>query len=383
MCYVVRKIFVTLLIGLSFCTAQAPVLAQHQEDLQLKSEAAVLMDSQTGAVLYGKNATEKMYPASLTKIATAIYAIENGNLNDIVTVSENAYNTEGTKVYLEIGEKVTLHQLLQGLLINSGNDAAVAIAEHLDDNVENFSINLNQYLQAKIGVKDTHFVNPHGLFDENHYSNAADLAKITSYAMKNKVFKQIFGTKELMWDGLTWDTTLITHHQMVKGEVPYPGVTGGKTGFVNESKQTLATTADNGQLQLTAIVLKTDYKRDIYYDTKQLFDYGFQHFKRSQLAESHTFTIQNKEFKPRNLELISEPIEGVKYEVSNKGLLRVQTSENETIQEIQLIPNEKLKKQTVISSSENNAPFKSMNAFFGTIVVLATGAAFSVMKKVK
>ncbi|WP_318508901.1 D-alanyl-D-alanine carboxypeptidase family protein [Bacillus sp. T3] len=377
-----RKIFITLLIVLSFCTAQAPVLAQHQDDLQLKSEAAVLMDSQTGAILYGKNATEKMYPASLTKIATAIYAIEKGNLNDIVTVSENAYNTEGTKVYLEIGEKVPLHHLLQGLLINSGNDAAVAIAEHLDGNVENFSVNLNEYLKDKIGVKDTHFVNPHGLYDENHYTTAADLAKITSYAMKNKDFKEIFGTKELTWDGLTWDTTLITHHQMLKGEIPYPGVTGGKTGFVNESKQTLATTVDNGQLQFTAIVLKTDYKRDIYNDTKQLFDYGFQHFKRSQLAESDTFKIQDKVFKPRGLVLITEPIEGVKYEVSNKGMLRVQTPENETIQEIQLVPNQKqLKKQKVIPSSENNAPFKSMNVFFGTIAVLATGAAFSVRKK--
>lgn len=384
MCYFVRKLVLIILFVISLCTVQTQVFAQDQEPLLIKSEAAVLMDTQTGAILYNKNGTAKMYPASLTKIATAIYAIETGNLDDIVTISENAYQTEGTRVYLEVGETVTLQHLIQGLLINSGNDAAVAIAEHLDGSTEQFSRNINQYLEDKIGVMNTHFVNPHGLYDENHYTNAEDLAKITSYALKNAVFKEIFGTKELAWDGLSWDTTLITHHQMLKGEVPYPGIIGGKTGFVNESKQTLATAVDNGQMQLTAILLKSDYKRDIYQDTKQLFDYGFNHFKKSQIAETKTFSFQDKRFKPSSTIMISEPVEGVKYEVSKQGLLKIQSLENETIQEIQLTPiEENIKKQSVMSSTEKDIPITSMNIFLGTIIVVTAGAALSAIKKYK
>ncbi|MEM5595191.1 serine hydrolase [Niallia circulans] len=187
-----------------------------------------------------------MYPASLTKIATAIYAIENGKLDDIVTVSENAYSTEGTKVYLEKGEQVTLRHLLDGMLINSGNDAAIAIAEYLDGTVSDFETSINKYLKEKVNVHSTHFKNPNGLFDKDHYTTANDLALITQYAMKNETFREIFGTDELKWDGLSWDTTLVSHHQMVNGSRPYDKVTGGKTGYVDESKQTLATTAENG-----------------------------------------------------------------------------------------------------------------------------------------
>lgn len=275
-----RKIFIVIFFITSLFIVQLKTFAHHQDQLMIKSEAAVVMDAQTGAVLYGKNADEKMYPASLTKIATAIYAIENGDLQDKVTISKNVVNTDGTKVYLEEGEVVTLHHLLQGMLINSGNDAAVAIAEHLNGSDEQFSNSLNKYLKEKIGVTNTHFTNPNGLFDENHYTTAEDLAKITNYAMKNNVFKEIFGTKELQWDGLSWDTTLITHHQMLKGEIPYPGITGGKTGYVDESKQTLATTADNGQMKLTAIVLKADNKKQ--YIMRQS-NYSIMVFKTSKL----------------------------------------------------------------------------------------------------
>ncbi|WP_147534857.1 D-alanyl-D-alanine carboxypeptidase family protein [Bacillus marasmi] len=352
------------------------------ELLQLKSEAAVLMDSKTGAILFSKNGQEKMYPASLTKIATAIYAIESGKLEDTVVVSENAVSIEGTKVYLEAGEIVTLHRLLQGMLINSGNDAAMAIAEHLDGNLEVFSKNINTFLKKEIGVLNTHLVNPSGLFAEDHYTTAEDLAKITSYALNNNVFKEIFGTKELVWDGLSWDTTLFTHHQMLKGEVPYPGITGGKTGFVNESKQTLATTAANGDLNLTAILLKSNYKREIYNDTKQLFDFGFQNFKVTEIPVSKTFKVEEKTYQVSKPTYVTEPISGGILEVSNQGLLKVQTSENKTIQEIQLT---EIEKQVIdepnTSNYQKKLPISSMSVFFGMIVVLAAGATLTVIKK--
>lgn len=376
-----RKIFILILFVFSLFSAQTNAFAQHQEPLQLRSEAAVLMDSTTGAVLYSKNGNVKMYPASLTKIATAIYAIENGNLEDRVVISHNAVNTEGTRVYLEEGEVVTLHHLIQGMLINSGNDAAVAIAEHIDGDIEKFSKSFNEYLKKQIGVSNTHFSNPNGLFGEDHYTTAEDLAKITNYALKNKVFKDIFGTKELVWDGLSWDTTLFTHHQMLKGEVPYSGVTGGKTGFVNESKQTLATTAENGNMKLTAIALKADYKRDIYNDTKQLLDFGFQHFKTSYLPKSKTFTINNKTFQPEKSTVISEPLEGAVYEVTKHGELKVQTQNQDTIQVVQLKRVKEREEEPVSGEPETEDPFTRMNALFGTIVVMAAGAVYKVTKR--
>ena len=256
-------------------SSQVNTVAAQNKQISIRSEAAVVLDSDTGAVLYAKNPEERLYPASLTKIATAIYAIEKGDLNDIVTISGNAANQIGTRVYLNKGEQVSLKRLLQGMLINSGNDAAVAVAEYLDGNVERFAQNLNNYLLNKIGVKNTHFTNPNGLFNPHHYTTAMDLAIITNYALKNPTFSEIFGTKELNWEGKAWKTTLFTRHLMLKGVIPYPGITGGKTGFVEESKSTLATTADNGKIKLTAIALKAANKKTIYEDTEKLLDYSF------------------------------------------------------------------------------------------------------------
>lgn len=206
----------------------AGLVKAEADDPVLTSEAAVLMDTQTGAILFGKNEETKMYPASLTKIATAIYAIETADLDEQVIVSEEIENIDGTRVYLNPGEQVSLRKLIQGMLINSGNDAALAIAMHLDGSLESYSKKINQFLETNIGVEDTHFVNPHGLFNENHYTTARDLGLILNYAMANPDFREIFGTKQLEWVGESWDTTIRSHHRMLKGEIPYEGVTGGR-----------------------------------------------------------------------------------------------------------------------------------------------------------
>lgn len=310
--------------------------AEGNTPTSVKSEAAVMLDSDTGAVLYAKNPDEKLYPASLTKIATAIYAIEKGNLNDIVTVSANAVKEEGTRVYLNEGEKVPLKRLIQGMIINSGNDAAVAVAEHLDGNVPQFVNNLNRFLKSKIGVKNTHFTNPNGLFNQEHYTTARDLALITNYALKNPTFAEIFGTKELKWNGQSWNTTLITHHRMLKGEIPYPGITGGKTGYVDQSKQTLATTANNGNLKLTVIEMKGNNKKDIYNDTIHLLDYGFKNFQHNTLSKNDIFEYNTKKFSPADLLLYTEPIQGSEKSVNKQGLLTIKNNEGGTIQTLQL-----------------------------------------------
>ena len=275
-----RTIHILMILIILIINLLVPMKNFAEGELNIKAKSAILMDYNTRKVIYEQNPNEKLYPASLTKIATAIYAIENGDLDSMVTVSENAYGTIGSSVFLEEGEKHTLKQLIIGLLVNSGNDAGVAIAEHLSGDVETFSEDLNEYLESNIGVKNTHFTNPHGLYDANHYTTAEDLAMITQYAMKNKVFREIFGITEMDWDGEKWDTTLYTHHKLLR-EMPYPGVNGGKTGYIEEAGFTLATTATRGNLNLIVITLDAEVQDIPYQDTVALLDYGFNHFIRS------------------------------------------------------------------------------------------------------
>ncbi|MDQ0268438.1 D-alanyl-D-alanine carboxypeptidase [Cytobacillus purgationiresistens] len=311
----------------------------HAEEIEpeILSESAIVMESTTGAILYDKNAEDMMYPASLTKIATAIYAIEKGRLNDVVTVSEEATNVDGTKVYLEVGEKVKLKKLIQGMLINSGNDAASAIAEHLHGNIEDFSHQLNGFLAEEIGVKNTHFTNPHGLYNDKHYTTAKDLAMITNYALKNETFTEIFGTKELKWKGESWDTSLVSHHQMLNGERPYNWITGGKTGFVNEAKQTLASSASDGSLDLTAIVLKADYKRDIYKDTANILDYSFAHYINKEFVPSEEYVVNDKIYTLEDTSIsVTVPKAGFKEKITSQGEILLSDNEERAIQTIQL-----------------------------------------------
>ncbi|MEC1521299.1 D-alanyl-D-alanine carboxypeptidase [Neobacillus niacini] len=371
---------VSLFIVLTFILSnQGNVYAEEKQSLEIKSEAAVLVDSETGALLYSKNSKERLYPASLTKIATAIYAIENGNLDDVVTVGARAVKEEGTRVYLVEGERVPLKKLIQGMLINSGNDAAVAIAEHLDGSVEQFADNINKYLTEKIGVSDTHFSNPNGLYNEDHYTTALDLALITNYAKKNPIFSEIFGTKELGWSGESWKTTLLTHHRLLKGEIPAEGITGGKTGYVDESKHTLATTAENENIKLTAIVLKADSSKASYRDTNKLIEYGFSNFTHRTIKQNERFTIHKKEYYAKNDIVITVHVNGSKESITDQGMLQI-VNNGQVSQSIQLEVKEpkpiKVKDEKLLSSEQS-----SFNAIYGIIVLGLAGLLIGVRKR--
>lgn len=378
-----RILALSMLLLISFFTSTEPVKAEEDEPV-LTSEAAVLMDTESGAILFGKNEETKMYPASLTKIATAIYAIEKADLNEQVIVSKEIENIDGTRVYLNVGEQVTLKKLVQGMLVNSGNDAALAIAIHLDGSLESYSKNLNEYLENNIGVENTHFVNPHGLFNENHYTTAKDLGMMLNYAMKDPDFREIFGTKQLAWDGESWDTTILSHHRMLKGEIPYEGVTGGKTGFVNQSKQTLATTAENSQLKLTAILLKSEYKRKIYEDTIKLFDYGFAAFKSSQIKKGETFISGNQEFKASEDLHLTEPIENGKRVVDEDGSLKIETEDGEVIQSIELKPLIEKKPEVKKTTQEpKQSGLISVNTLLGAVLITVVFGVWLMNRKQK
>lgn len=302
----------------------------------LSSEAAIVMEADTGVILFEKNSRTPMYPASITKIATAIYAIENGDLDDIVTVSSKARNTEGTRVYLEEGEQVTLQKLLQGLLVNSGNDAGMAVAEHLSGGVELFSSDLNEYLKNIIGIHDTNFENPHGLFNAEHVTTAEDMAKITQYAMKNEFFMDLFGTKEIEWNGDSWDTTLYTHHKLLR-ETPYEGVTGGKNGFVPQAGSTLVTTAKRENLNLIVVTLKSASESEAYKDTIKLLDYGFENFVTTTLTTDKSLSASVPEYLiPPEVTYTHPTAEQLSIDIKENGMLELVNLEGAVIYSFQL-----------------------------------------------
>lgn len=340
----------------------------------ITSEAAILIDGKTGRTLYEKKPDKKMNPASLTKIATAIYAIENGNLDDLVTVSHNAREVVGTRVYLEEGEKITLKRLIQGLLINSGNDAGVAIAEHLDGSVEGFATSLNRYLKD-LGIQNTNFVNPHGLYHPEHQTTARDLALITKYAMKNRDFREIFGTKELKWNGESWDTTIYTHHKLMRQQ-PYDGITGGKTGYVVESGITLVTTATRGELSLIAVTLNAPSEDIAYHDTVDLLDYGFNNFNVESISEGQLFGINNEEY--INNDILFYTIsknEKIHQQITNDGLLELKNDFQDVIATFQLeritTLDDKNVSETKDSQIKDHSNYTIIYVLFFTMFVLA------------
>lgn len=320
-------------------STQARAEEKNVNEPDIQSESAVLIDAKSGQILYSKNSDSAMYPASVTKIATAIYAIEKGNVEDVVTVSKNARSADGTKVYLEEGEQVTLKKLIQGLLINSGNDAGVAIAEHISGDTETFSKEMTAFLKEEAGLKQTNFTNPHGLFDPEHVTTAEDLAKLTQYAAKNELFKEIFSTEELKWKGESWDTTLHNHHKLLK-VTPYDGMIGGKNGYVSESGFTLSTLAERENISLIAITLKAQTDRISYKDTVKLLDYGFSNFTSESIAEGTAFEDQSgQEF------TLSEPLyyakktnESISTDINLDGKLEVEGEDGREITSHELKP---------------------------------------------
>lgn len=248
----------------------------------LHSEAAVLIDSNTGEILFDKQANQEMYPASITKILTAIITIETRDLDEVVTVSNNAVRAIGTRVYLLENEQITIGQLLQGLMVSSGNDAAIALAEHIDGSVEAFAERMNRYARYRIGVSDkTNFSNPHGLFENDLIVTAADMAKISAYAMKNETFRNLVGTHFVDWVGEGWETRIFNHHPLLRSNEKVIGI---KNGFVRMSGFTLVTAAEMNGTELIAVTLKSPSRNEAQRDTLALLDYGFSNYSTQWLS---------------------------------------------------------------------------------------------------
>jgi D-alanyl-D-alanine carboxypeptidase (penicillin-binding protein 5/6) len=249
--------------------------AAEGDVLTLSAESAAVIDVESGRLLYEKDADKPMRIASLTKIMTAIVALEESDLQEKVKVGPEAVGVEGSSIYLKQGEEIPLEHLLYGLMLRSGNDAAVAIAEHVGGSLDGFVMMMNEKAEY-LGLEQTHFENPHGLDAPEHYSSAADMARLTAYALRNPHFKTIVSTpvKTVPWPGEEWHRKWYNKNKMLR---LYPGADGVKTGYTKLSKRTLVSSATRNGRQLAAVTLAAP---DDWNDSMHLLEYGFTQYEQ-------------------------------------------------------------------------------------------------------
>lgn len=285
-----KKISLLVLSILLLTMGWTTSLVKAEANIGVSAQAAVLMEQSTGRVLYGKNEDEPMRIASITKIMTAILAIESGKLSETVTVSDRAFGTEGSSLYLQAGEKVLLEDLVYGLMMRSGNDAAMAIAEHVGGSVEGFVLLMNQKAE-EIGMEHTTFQNPHGLDDlENHRSSAYDMALLTQYAMTNDTYKTISGTSDYRTKE---GTTRVFHNKNKLLTQLYKYSTGGKTGYTKLAHRTLVSTATKNDLDLIVVTLDAPSDWD---DHMNLFNWAFDQVKLQEVVQEGPISIVQDEY---------------------------------------------------------------------------------------
>lgn len=256
----------------------APAAASAAAPPAVSAAAAVLVEWRTGEVLYAKNAFARRPPASTTKVLTALLALERGRLGDPVAVSPRAARTGGSSMYLRPGQTYTLEELLYGLLLNSGNDAAVAIAEHLAGSVEEFARWMNERARA-IGAHQSNFANPHGLHHPSHYSTAYDLALITRHALRHPVFAHMVAVREQrLRDGDPGAQDLRNTNRLLWR---FDGADGVKTGTTSAAGPCLIASATRDEMKLIAVVLHAGAR---WQDTEHLLDWGFANYRVIEVA---------------------------------------------------------------------------------------------------
>lgn len=254
----------------------------------IASDTGILMDADTGTVLFDKGGDQQRYPASITKIMTLLVAVENSSMDEQVTFTETGVRNvaaDSSNINSKVGEVMTMQDCLHALMIISANDAAAQIAEHVGGTEQNFIDMMNQRA-AEIGCTNTHFTNSSGLPDENHYSSAKDMALIFREGLKNKDFRSVIGDADytIQPTNMTSDKRVMhTHHPMFapESDIYYPGCIGGKTGFTNLAAHTLVTAVEQNGTTYIAVVMHGVELSTCCLDSKALFDYGFGNFTKT------------------------------------------------------------------------------------------------------
>jgi len=260
--------------GLIAAAALFSIFTCQAKAVGTSAASAILMDADSGRVLYEQNADARMLIASTTKILTALVAIREGNLSDTVTVSREAAVTEGSAMYLKPGEKLNLETLLYGLMLCSGNDAAVAIAEHVGGRVKDFVALMNETAR-EIGMESSSFANPNGLDADTHYSTARDMAALACAAMENETLMRIASTKTVTIGG----RTMTNHNKLLSWQ---EGCLGLKTGYTRAAGRTLVTCAEKNGQRLIAVTLQDG---NDWADHQSLYEYGFSVYPAKQAAQ--------------------------------------------------------------------------------------------------
>lgn len=256
--------------------------AEAASTVDISAKAAILMDEESGRVLFAENAEQRLPQASLTKIMTALLVIENGDLHKDVVISKNAEETGESSIWLEEGEVLSRNQLLYALMLPSANDAAVALAESVAGSEQEFVSQMNERAR-ELSLKNTHFANPHGLDAEGHYSSAFDLASLTREGLEDPLFRDVVTTKEMSipWPGHDWERALINRNQLLNR---YQGSRGVKTGYTSNAGCCLVGAAQRGDMKLITVVMNS---YDMYGDTERLLNYGFDNYEMDVLEESN------------------------------------------------------------------------------------------------
>ena len=294
--------FILLLSGVLCCEA----FAQEQvwpDAPELDGEGVVLMEANTGALIYEKNPDDRMYPASTTKILTAIVVLENCSLDEIVTFTEECCDLEEGAVTIDSvpGEEMVLKDVMYGLLLPSGNDCAMALALHVAGSIDRFADMMNAKAE-QIGAKNSHFSNPSGLFDADHYTTAADLSLIAQYAFHNSTFVDIISHPTYIIESTnkTADSrVLVNTHEMITPTNPdyNSHVIGGKTGYLYEAGRCLVTYGEKNGITLISVILNGSYY-GIFSETQALLDFGWDHFKILNISEEERrFTYASEDAK--------------------------------------------------------------------------------------
>ena len=279
-----KKLILPLIFAFFICSN---IYAAEITQPKIAAQGAILMDARTGRVLWEHNSQTPMAMASTTKIMTAIIALENGNLTDTVTVSKRAASAPEVNMNLTTGEELTLEALLYALMLQSYNDAAVAIAEHIGGDVETFCAMMTEKAK-ELGAKDTIFETPNGLDAGDHHSTAYDMALITQYALKNEKFMDIINTPRLSIHTNKRTCDLYNKNRLL---TEYSGANGVKTGFTGKAGQCFVGAAQRGDMQLISVVLASGWgdvgKEQKWIDSKRLLDYGFDNYKYVEIVKEN------------------------------------------------------------------------------------------------
>lgn len=294
--YILSVFMLVTFVGQAFGGWQTDVSAATKKSLpkapSIIGESAILIEPTTGTIIYEKDPHKKMYPASITKIMTALLAIENCKMNDTVVYSKknlDSLTAEDSNIQCQVGEKMSVKDCLYALMLSSANETATALAEHIAGSSEAFAKLMNERAK-QAGATDTHFANPNGLHDDNHYVTAYDMSMIMKAAIQYPVFLDVIHTTEYTIPANNKRTEPFQsyqRHKMLFTTSPYydADVIGGKTGYTDQAGKTLVTYAKRGNVSLISVVMKSNGDQ-VFDDTKKLLDYGFDNFNYENVSEN-------------------------------------------------------------------------------------------------